>query len=244
MKILKKMFLTYFLMLVIFTNSFGFYISSENFDQRIDTGGYKEFILKNNSDTTVRYKFEVKKGNGDKDMSKWVTLYPKVMSIPPMQERVLKIHAQSPAGAEEGEYSFNLLAKPIVVPTIKEEDGTISGTGTLSFVPVIEMLGYVGDANFEEKLNLKDIKLEAGTNNEAILTGVIENSSFAGIAVGLKFLSWNDLIMNGKYIGRIPKNTSSKIRVQLKGIIDKESDIKKIVIYNAVTLKNIKTIEL
>lgn len=243
MKILKKMFLTYFLMLVIFTNSFGFYISSENFDQRIDTGGYKEFILKNNSDTTVRYKFEVKKGNGNKDMSKWVTLYPKVMSIPPMQERVLKIHAQSPAGAEEGEYSFNLLAKPIVVPTIKEEDGTISGTGILPFVPVIEMLGYVGDANFEKKINLKDIKLEEGRNKEIILTGVIENNSFAGMAVGLNFVSWNDTVIDGQYIGRIPKNKNSRIKVKLNKTVEKTSDIKKIIIYNAVTLKNIKAIE-
>lgn len=244
MKMLKKIFLACFFTIGMFTNTFGFHISSEDFDQRIDTGGYKEFIFKNNTEQPIRYKFEIKEGNTDKDMSKWVTLYPKVMNIPPMQERVLKMHAQSPVGVKPGEYSFNLVTVPLVIPTIKEEAGKIVGNSTVSFVPIIGMKGYVGDAKFDENLLLTNNKFTINENKKVVYSATIENKSFAGIEVGLKFITWNGNIVDGSWIGRANSGTKIDFRLELTEKIKKTDEIKEIIIYNANDLTNIKTVKL
>lgn len=243
MKTQKKIYIIC-LMFGIFMSSFAFKIDSTDFDQRIDTGGYKEFTFENNTEQTIRYKFDIKKGNSDKDMSKWVTVYPKVMNIPPLEKRVLKVHAKSPENSKVGEYSFKLVTTPLVIPTLREEKGKIVGNSTISFVPSIEMKGYVGDANFKENLLLTDSKFSLNENKKVEYSATIENKSFAGIEVGLKFVSWNGNIIDGKWIGRANSGIKEKFKFELSEKVKKIDEIKEIVIYDANSLVNIKTIKL
>ena len=232
-------------MIGVFSNTLSFNISSTTFDQRIDTGGYREFILENTGTEAIRYKFEIKKGDTDKDMSKWVTIYPKVMNIPPLEKRVLKVYAQSPSGAEQGEYDFNLAVNPIVVPTIKESDGKIiTGNSTIGFAPLIQMKGYVGDANFEENIELTNHLFDKNKDGRIEYSATIENKSFAGLHVGLKFKTWNGNIIDGKWLGRLGKGKKESFSYVLNEKVKKIDEIKEIVIYDATSLRELKTVKL
>lgn len=242
MKLIRKFLL--FILLVVFSfSSFAFEIDSTTFDQRIDTGGYKEYKIKNNSNQTIRYKIDVTNpDSGKADMSKWIKIYPKVMNIPPLQEGILKIYAQSPKEASKGEYYFNLLIKPLVIPKVYKLDGKINGTSTISFVPVLELSGYVGDPQFLETISFNNSNITNYKNGVKFIAE-ISNKSFASIQLGLKFMGVNNSYLDGKWVGSIESNSDKKIEVLLKTIKNK-SDIKEIILYNAETLENIKTVKI
>lgn len=241
---MKKINIITILLFLISNLLFAIRMDSTIFDQRIDNGGgYKEIIFENVTGKTERYKINVAKGETRSDMSKWVALYPKVISIPPFEKRTLKIYAQAPDGLKDGEYSFNLIVTPLVVPVIREETGKIVGSSSLNFVPIIEMIGYSGDPHFEKNLDLKDIKLEL-KDGRVVLNAKIENNSFAGLHVGLKFKTSNNVVMDGKWLGRLEKGKKEKLTYELSKNVKKVEDIRKIVIYDATNLVELRTIEL
>lgn len=246
MRIIKKIFSLVILKVVMITNLFGFDISSPYFAQRIDTGGYKEYTLKNRGEQTIRYKIEVKKSESGADMSEWINIYPKVMTIPPFESRTLKVYAQSPLGTSKGEYGFRLIVTPLNVPVIKEESKKIEVNASIDFVPVIQMYGYVGDPKFAENIILKDNKFVKDSKTGLIkYSASVENKSFAGLELGIKFVINNDAIVDGKYIGRIKaKSGLNKIECNLSKSIKKPYEVKKLIIYDATNLINIKTIDL
>lgn len=229
-------------MFLVLNIAFGFNMDSTLFDQRIDTGGYREFTIKNDSNRQVRYKIEIKKGDKEGwDMSKWVKVYPKVLSIPPLSEKTVKVYAQSPTGAKEGEYFFNFMANPLVVPTINESNGKVTGRSNVSFVPIIEMVGYIGNPKFEENINLQNLKI-IEVKDGLEITGTIENKGNFGINLGLNFKNKNGIMLNGKLLGKSIKHSSQDFKVKIENIKNKDQ-IKEIEIYdslNILTLKNIK----
>lgn len=241
---MKKICLLLTMLISLVKITFALDMNTTLFDQRIDTGGYREIIFKNNSTQKVRYKFFVKEGDTKKDMSKWVKLYPKVMTIPPLQEKTLKLYAQSPKDAEKGEYSFNLQVAPVVVPTISKDNGKISGSMNIAISPIIAMSGYVGDPEFEKNLSLKDIKfkkIENSKEKEIEVTATIENKSNVSLNVGLKFLNSAGLMVDGSWIGRINDKATFKAIIKR---FNKPEDVKKIVIYDATNIVELKTITL
>lgn len=228
----------------IFTNSFSIEMSSTTFDKRIDfgDGGYKEIVFKNKHLSNVRYKIKIldvsKNGSKRKDMSKWVTVSPKVINIPPMQERTLKIFAKSPNNTEKGEYIFGLKVEPIVIPTIrKAENDKIVGNSIVTINPLVEMIGYVGDPNFKENIVFEDIKVEK-VKDSYKLSGTIFNKTYAGKHIGFNFIGVNNTLVDGKYLGRLPANSNHKISVDVK------HNFKEISIYDGDTLEEIKRIKL
>lgn len=242
MKLIRK-----FLLFILLANfsffSFAFEINSTTFDQRIDTGGYKEYRIKNNSDKPIRYKIDITKpDDGKADMSKWIKIYPKVINIPPLQEGTLKVYAQSPKEANNGEYFCNLLIKPLVIPKIYEHNGKVSGTSRLSFAPIIELSGYIGDLELNNSLNLKNFSFKK-ENSKLVFLGEIENASFAGIQIGINFIGKNQTYLGGKWIGKIKSNESRKFKIDINYIKNKD-DIKEIILYNAENLVDIKSIKL
>lgn len=228
-------------MFLVLNTVFGFNMDSSLFDQRIDTGGYREFTIKNDTDRQIRYKIEAKKGDREGwDMSKWVKIYPKVLSIPPLSERTIKVYAQSPKNVKPGEYYFNFMATPLVIPTINESNGKITGSSNISFVPIIEMVGYVGDPNFKENICLKDLEITEVKDGIEI-SGTIENKSNYSINVGLNFNSKNGTLLDGKTLGRAKKQNLQKFKIKL-GNIKNKNEIKEIIIYDSLNLVDIKAI--
>lgn len=240
---MKRIIIIIIAMFLVLNIAFGFNMDSTLFDQRIDTGGYREFTIKNNTDRQIRYKIEAKKGDREGwDMSKWVKIYPKVLSIPPLSERTVKVYAQSPQNVKPGEYYFNFMATPLVIPTINESNGKIIGSSNISFVPIIEMVGYVGEPNFKENIYLKDLKIIEIVDGIEV-SGVIENKSNYSINIGLNFNSKNGILLNGKSLGRAMKNKLQKFKIKFENIKNK-NEIKEIIIYDSLNLVDIKTISL
>lgn len=227
-------------MFLVLNVAFGFNMSSTLFDQRIDTGGYREFTIKNDTNRQVRYKIEIKKGDKEGwDMSKWVKVYPKVLSIPPLSEKTVKVYAQSPVGAKEGEYFFNFMATPLVIPTIKS-NGKISGTSNLGFVPIIEMMGYVGDPNFKDNIYIKNLKINEVSDGIEV-SGTIDNKSIVGINLGITFKDKNGSILDGKLLGFYKKENSQDFKIKTK-YISKKENIKQIIIYDSLNIVDLKTL--
>ena len=234
------------LLILLSSLTFALDLSRSDFDRRIDgEGGYREVVLSNHSDKTIRYKFSVSKGKGERDMSQWVELYPKVMTIPPLEKRTLKIYAKSPIDTLKGEYSFYLNIDDLIVPTLKvPEQGKVRGTATISFAPSIEMLGYVGEPEYEKTIKFNNIKFEESLKKQYIL-GKLSNEGDIGANLVLRYLGSNEFVLGEKWLGRIGRKSFHSIKVDL-GNGFKIKDIKKLQIYdgNDINRKVIKEIKI
>lgn len=153
----KKLGLLYFLLINLV--AFGFQMSPISFEKRIDQGrGFEEFYFPNNGTKAIRYKFDSLPGSAHRgDMSQWVELYPKILTIRPEEVGVLKVYVQSPEGTPEGEYGFFLDALPIEVLDKSEYVKDIQAASAVKIRAAIEMVGYVGDIQPELKLQSKYI---------------------------------------------------------------------------------------
>lgn len=236
---MKKRFSIFGLFLILVTNIYSFNISSTFFDRRIDNDeGYKEVILRNKSSEKVRYKVRVNKAGNEKDMSKWIKLSHNVLTINPRGEQILKIFAKAPKGTKNGEYSFNLQFEPIVIPTIsKAKEGKVSGSSSVSFTPIINMSGYVGDAEFSKNIVAKDLNLQK-VDKKYRLTGILANNAYAGKSIGFNFVGDNEFIVGGKWIGRLKPNEEKKID------LESENRFKEISIYDGETNEEIKRVKI
>lgn len=239
---MKRKIITLISFLIFIINIFSLNISDTIFDQRIDKQiGYKEIIFKNKYNDNIRYKITVLKAKKtDNDMSSWVKVSPRILNISPKSEKVLKIFAKSPQGAKNGTYVFYLKITPIVIPTIKKsENSQIRGGSSVYFLPIIKMYGYVGNPDFKKNIKLKNIRLTK-INKKYILKATLLNESYAGKNIGFNFIGNNNVILGGRWVGRIPPNFKQDIEVKVNyrfeeiSIYDAETydEIKRVVIKN------------
>ncbi|MGL5725171.1 MAG: hypothetical protein ACRCXP_11710 [Cetobacterium sp.] len=212
------------------------------FDKRIDNeDGYSEIVFQNISDKTIRYKISISSPpEGEKDMSEWVTVSPKILTVPAFDKRPLKIFAKSPRSVIPGEYAFNLKVDTVVIPTIsKAEDNTIKGNSTVAFTPIVTMRGYVGDPKFSENFNLENLRLD---KEKSIINTKIVNKSYIGKELAVSYVGSNDFILGGSRLGRIPANFSKEVSLSLEK--DIKNNIKELKIYDIKELEEIKRIKL
>ncbi|MGL5312838.1 MAG: hypothetical protein ACRC92_06295 [Peptostreptococcaceae bacterium] len=212
------------------------------FDKRIDNeDGYSEIIFENTNNKPIRYKISISSpSNGEKDMSEWVTVSPKILTIPAYDKRPLKIFAKSPAKTAPGEYAFTLKVDTVIIPTIsKTEDNTVKGNATVAFTPIVTMRGYVGNPKFNENFNLENLKLD---KDKGVLTAKIVNNSYIGKELAMSYVGSNEFILGGARIGRVSAGLNKDITLELgKSIRD---NIKEIKIYDIKELEEIKRIAL
>ncbi|MGL6063478.1 MAG: hypothetical protein ACRC0S_00065 [Fusobacteriaceae bacterium] len=241
MKLIKKIILIT-LLLCGSLNVYGIKMSPISFDKRIDINdSFREIMFENVSSKTVRYKIAVHSPDKDlKDMSKWVTLSPKILTIPAYSKRPLKIFAKSPSGTAAGEYAFTLVVDTVVIPTIaKTEEGKVQGSSTVSFTPIIGMYGYVGDAKFNENFNIENMNLDKAKMK---LTGKLVNKSYIGKELAISYIGKNNASIGGERLGRVTAgyNKSFSINVS-KEIVD---NLKKVRVYDIKELEEVKVIEI
>lgn len=234
-----------FFIIIMFNVTFLTYslnMSSTTFDKRIDNGeGYSEVVFKNDSEVPIRYKFSAAEyEKKQEDMSSWVNFTPRVMTIPPFSERTLKIFAQTPKNEKirKDEYSFYLKIDTVKIPTIMKDTGKIRASMQMSFIPIIEMMGYVGDPDFKKNILFKNSKIEK-KNGKIYLIGELFNNSYAGKQIGFSYIASNGFILGGKWLGRLGANKNKKISLEVNS--DK---IEEISIYDADSLKEIKRVKL
>lgn len=222
-----------FLFLCISLSSYSFRLDNIYYNQRIDgeDGGYREFYIVNQYLQKQRYKINILPGN-DNDGSKFVEVYPKVITVDPKGKGTVKVFMKAPKGTKIGEYKFNLQFQPINIPTLaKNKDGLTTGTANINIAPVIELKGYVGDVDFSKVLDFKDLKIEYKENKGVVVTGKISNNSHAGIDFGAEAYGKNEFFYGSDHVGHILGNTKDKDVTLVFPTIKKESDLKKILFY-------------
>lgn len=146
----RKIFLT-FLFFMIWVCSFSYInISPTTLDKNIKVGAYQEFTFYNDTTIPFRYKITPVAMTGNKlvkDMSKWVEVYPKIVTVNPTESKKFKVYIKADKNAEAGDYGTFLNIRQMSAPKLKgeEEDQNI-GAGMVIMVNLnMGIYGYVGD---------------------------------------------------------------------------------------------------
>ena len=145
----RKIFLT-FLFFMIWVCSFSYInISPTTLDKNIKAGAYQEFTFYN--DTTIPFRYKITpvamdKKNNIKDMSKWVEVYPKIVTVNPTESKKFKVYVKADKNAETGDYGAFLNIRQMSAPKLKGEEEQNIGAGMVVMVNLnIGIYGYVGD---------------------------------------------------------------------------------------------------
>lgn len=163
------------LFFVVFNFSFGYVnIHPTFFDKPIDfNGSYQEFTLFNQSSEKVLYRIycESYKVKGEKDMSKWVTFYPRSLTLEPGESGKIQVSIASNSKIESGEYSavLGIRELPLYEKIISEKS---SGLGILTDLKLV-LNGYAG--NISPKLLFSNLNLDLKPEKIS-LNGVVKNS--------------------------------------------------------------------
>lgn len=221
------------LYLLVFFNTLAFRIDDINFDQRIDdSSSYKEYKVFNDGMNKVRYKVVISSPNEDIDLSKILTVYPRIVTVDPKSYASFKIFGNSKARLEKREYSFNLNLIPIVVPTLQknEEKKTVRGNAGVVISPTITMNGYGGEIDLSKDINIGSIEFKKEKNRIKVEMEV-ENGSHSAIELAVKFYNKSKTKLDTGLIGRVEGLKRKKVEILLENF-DKEEDIKTVILYN------------
>lgn len=229
----------YFLFLLIFivnitTYSLKFY--PLNYDKRIDKeGAYGEFTLTNTSKEPIRYKIDSKTTGKSTDISRLVTIYPKVITIEPFSEKSFKVFVDETNILKNGEYSFILGIKPLKMPQLEE----IKGMKTNSNLSIkqalnLEMFAYVGDLEKPFEIITSKFYKE---NRKDKYKARIKNSTGRGYELAVGFVDSKNMLMSQiTPLGRLFNNNQADINVEIP------KNAKKIVFYDYNNFKVLKQV--
>lgn len=201
--------------------TFSFQMSPISFEKRIDNGqGFKEFYFPNTGNKTIRYKFTPLPGSVHRgDMSKWVELYPKILTIKPEETGVLKVFIQAPKEAPEGEYGFLLDSLPIEVLDKDEQSKDIKAASTVKIRTAIELVGYIGD--IRPILKLEKYKIFSKDKNIDIDFIFKNNSDKRGVELTALIKGKNNKVIR-RDLGRVGKSKELETIIELKGVSERD----------------------
>lgn len=234
----KKFLILFFLVANII---FALEISPLMYEQRIDAdGGYREFVIKNSGDKTLRYKVSIYPGISHRDMSKWMEVSPKILNIKPGTEGVLKVYAKAPNSIEPGEYSFTLSLKMVDLPKLPGDIKTVDPVAKINFDFRLEYLGYAGNLSPDIKLINPKLKENSdGTVNFS--TKLKNNTEKRGVFYGVEIIGRQGLIH--RIENRLSKKSETDISVNLDKLI-KKSDITGVILRNYEDNKELQSLKL
>ncbi|MCX3066798.1 hypothetical protein OQE61_04745 [Cetobacterium somerae] len=201
--------------LIIISTTFSFHITPTFFEKRIDgSGGYEEYVLKNNTNETVRYKIEFLPGLGKfGHMDKWVEYNPKIITIKPQSQSTLKVYIKAPKGTTEGEYSTLLNAKTIPVPKLEKQPNEVAAAARLGLNINVEIVGYVGD--LVANLEITNLKVNEDKEGKAIVIFDVKNNTLKrGVYYSVEVLESNGNFETTEK-GRVGVGKTDKVKITL-----------------------------
>lgn len=243
---MKKLFSALILFLAFNYIVYGFRLEGIDFNQQMDgkEGGYRELQLINDTNEIQRYKITVLKGSKN-DGSKFITVYPKVVTVEPQSKSPIKVFAKAPSNIKKGLYDFQLEFRPVGIPTLaKAKEGVITGVSNVNIAPVVEMYGYVGEVSFQDVLRFENIKFLKESNGKGMkIEGNISNDSYAVIEFGVLAYGKDDYLLGGRYVDTIGNIQNKKVSVVIEGI-KSSKDVEKLVLYRSINggIEILKTI--
>lgn len=239
---MKKIYLLVY-MLIMTKLSFGYLnLSPTSFDKNISNGGYQEFTLYNNTTIPVRYRIEPKKMDkkGVKDMSSWIEVYPKVVTVYPAEGKSFKVYVKSAKNSPVGDYGAFLNIKQISAPKLKNQKGPDVGAGMVVMVNLnLGIYGYVGDLNPIIETSKPIIRV---SNKKQYLNLKINNKTNRLVKLEVTAKVGRNKFYKVKS-GRIMANNSLSINDEIKNIPLNEK-VNEIVITDLETNKVLKSIRL
>lgn len=160
-----------------------------NFDKRIDgIGDIEEYIITNTTNKILKYRIYLEESD-EKDMSKWIQIYPESLILKPGQEKKVKIYVNSPEGIEEGEYSAILGIKEVYIPKITNSEEVLDIYTNLK----MKIYGYVGE--LPVKIETKNIEIQR-VDKVIKMSGEIKNLSNRRIDIDFIYIdSENEFIV-------------------------------------------------
>lgn len=202
--------LLYFTM--IFTLG-AFEFSPIGFDKRIDNGeGYGEFFLDNSTGETQRYKVKIL-GNGKKnDISKYVKIYPTIVTVKPKDRGVIKVYVEAPKNLKNGVYGFMIGCESIAIPTLKKDGKDVDGAVSMRTNVAVEMEAYVG--SMEDKIEVKRSKI-IEKNGERYFQGEFFNGGERGYEIGVGFVDGDNSLIEVYSQGRMGASGRMKVEVKI-----------------------------
>ncbi|MGL6114370.1 MAG: hypothetical protein ACRC1R_04960 [Cetobacterium sp.] len=229
----KKIFLILIMWIVGISKVYAFEFSPIGFDKRIDGGqGYGEFYLDNSTNNTQRYKVKIKSTGKENDVSKYMKIYPSILTVEPKGRGVIKVYGEVPRNFQEGIYRFLLATESVPMPSLKKHGNDVNGGVSMRTNVAVEMEAYVGEVRDDIKnLNKKIIE----KNGERYFQGEFINNSPRGYEIGVGFVDGDDSLIEVYSQGRLKGR--GKMEVYLK--IPRRS--KKVIFYdynNQVFLKD------
>ncbi len=147
---LKKLFLKFLLFTAVSLSTSAYInLSPTTLDKNIKAGAYQEFTLFNDTTIPFRYKITPMAMTENKkviDMSKWIEVYPKIVTVKPTEAKKFKVYVKADKGALEGDYGAFLNIRQMSAPKLKGEKDESVGAGAIIMVNLnMGIYGYVGD---------------------------------------------------------------------------------------------------
>ena len=103
------------------------------FNKDITKGNGETFVLLNRTDKVIKYRIFFKEYTKGKDMTKWGEVYPKSITLRPLEEKEIKVYFIPPDTAKTGKYKTRLIIKQVGVPNQYNEK-EIEFMTTLNFI--------------------------------------------------------------------------------------------------------------
>lgn len=147
---LKKLILKFLLFTAVSLSASAYInLAPTTLDKNIKAGAYQEFTLFNDTTIPFRYKITPMAMTENKkviDMSKWIEVYPKIVTVKPTEAKKFKVYVKADKGALEGDYGAFLNIRQMSAPKLKGEKDESVGAGAIIMVNLnMGIYGYVGD---------------------------------------------------------------------------------------------------
>lgn len=136
---MKKIF-TLILLLMFSVASFSYInIHPIKFEKDINDEAYETFKLYNASKKKVRYRIYMEENSSENSMLQWCEVYPKSITLNPLQDGEIKFFVKAPEGTPVGRYKAKLVIKEVDVPSKeKTEKKKVMTMLKINLVGVVE----------------------------------------------------------------------------------------------------------
>lgn len=182
----------------------------------------KEVVIFNPNPTPMRVQISVDKPEGINEefyMGNYTKIYPKILSLRPMERKTARISVKTPDGMKEGEYRTELKFREIdgTISQVKDTTKNIAVDLKLTKEIIITAYGMLGkrDALGE----FKSISARKGSKNEGIIKTTIlpKGNSSMIIKYKAKFLDGAGKVLgeDESYLGRIERGSNGTLEVSI-----------------------------
>lgn len=210
-----KKYLRYIVLMLLSINLYGFTFSPLNFDKRVDSdGAFQEFFIRNDSKKTMKYQINALSNEKENDISQYIKIYPKVITVDPLSNGSFKVFAEDDVDIPKGELGFMLDIKSLKVPDLqnvgeKENNSSVEFKLNLN----LEMFAYKGEVGNEFIITEDEFyRTEEG---EKRWKATIKNENGRGYELAIGFLDRMEYIYGLENISRLFNGNATKVDVKI-----------------------------